>query len=260
MTFKKTAKQARIKILAMIYQAQTSHIGSNLSIIDVMTVLYEKAKISKKDWDNRDRIVLSKGWAAASLYYCMYRKGLLTQEDLDSYCKFGSKFIGLAEPVAPGIEAAGGSMGHGVPMALGMALAAKRSGAKWKVYDIMSDGELDCGTTWESAMIASHHKLDNFTIIIDYNKFQAMDRKNSVLNVEPLSEKWWAFGWHPIEIDGHDYNSIEIALDLEITDRPKVIIAHTIKGKGVSFMEDKLEWHYRNVDQKSYELAMKELN
>jgi transketolase len=256
MNYNQIAKNARIAVLEMIHKAQTSHIGSNLSVIDIMAVLYNK--INLEDWENRDRVILSKGWAAASLYYFLFTRGLLTEDDLQSYCMPGSEFIGLAEPVAPGIEFAGGSMGHGLPAGVGMALAAKRMGKDWKTYVIMSDGEQAIGTTWESALIAAHHGLDNLTVIIDYNKWQAMGATNDVLNIDPLGKKWDAFGWTPIRISGHDYKEIETALDYESL-TPKVIIADTIKGKGVSFMEDRLEYHYKNVSDAELELALKQL-
>ncbi len=242
------AKAARLKILDLVYRAQTSHIGSNFSVIDILTVLYEQAHITKEDWDNRDRIILSKGWAAASLYYFLHRKGLLTEEDLRSYCQPGSKFIGLAEPVADGIEFAGGSMGHGLPAGVGMALAAKKLKKDYKVYVVMSDGELQCGTTWESFLLIRQHKLDNLKVLVDVNGWQAMGRTKDILQV-------------PLEIfdgeylDGHDYRDIEQALD---GDKNFLFFA-TIKGKGVSIFEDKLIWHYKNIDAESYRKALHEL-
>jgi transketolase len=259
MNYTEISKNARVAVLKMIHKAQTSHIGSNLSVIDIMTVLYNKINLSKQDWENRDRVILSKGWAAASLYYFLYTKELLTNEDLNSYCEPGSKFIGLAEPVAPGIEFAGGSMGHGLPAGVGMALAGKRLGKAYETYVIMSDGEQAIGTTWESALIAAHNKLDNLTVIIDYNKFQAMGRTSDIVGIEPLAKKWEAFGWEVYEINGHQYGEIEFALDGVHGSRPKVIIAHTIKGKGVSFMEDKLLYHYKNISDEELEMAVKEL-
>lgn len=259
MNYPTIANSARKKVLEMIHKAQTSHIGSNFSVIDILTILYDQANIKKEDWENRDRIILSKGWAAASLYYFLFKKGLLTRADLESYCQPDSKFIGLAEPVAPGIEFAGGSMGHGFPAGVGMALAAKRLGLEWATYVVMSDGEMDSGTTWESAMIAAHHKLDNLTVIIDNNGWQAMGRTKEVLDLNYLDKKWDAFGWEVYVIDGHKFGEINYALTGPFGTRPKVIIANTIKGKGVSFMEDKLEWHYKNVDDKIYKLAMEEL-
>jgi transketolase len=258
MNYNEISKNARLEVLKMIHKAQTSHIGSNLSVIDILTVLYNH--INLQDWENRDRVVLSKGWAAASLYYFLFTKGLLTQEDLDSYCEPGSAFIGLAEPVAKGIEFAGGSMGHGLPAGVGMALAAKRLNNGSKTYVIMSDGELAIGTTWESALIAAHHKLDNLTVIIDYNKWQAMGAIEDVLGVEPLADKWKAFGFEVYTINGHMFGEIDFALRGVNGGRPKVIIANTIKGKGVSFMEDKLLYHYKNISDEEYALAVKEIN
>ncbi|MCH8986609.1 transketolase, partial [Patescibacteria group bacterium] len=157
-------------------------------------------------------------------------------------------------------EAAGGAMGHGLPMGLGMALGAKRAQENWKTYVLMSDGEMDSGTTWESALLAAHHELDNLTVIVDYNKWQALGRTNEVLNIEPLGDKWKAFGWEVLEIDGHDYKQIEKSLNHKPIKKPLIIIANTIKGKGVSEMEDKLEWHYRNIPDDVYERAMQELH
>lgn len=260
MSYSEISKSARLKVLELIYKAQTSHIGSNLSVIDILTVLYERANIKKEDWQNRDRVVLSKGWAAASLYYFLSRKGLLTQEELQTYCQPGSRLIGLAEPVAPGIEFAGGSMGHGLPASVGMALAAKIDKKAYKVYCVMSDGEMAIGTTWESALIAAHHKLDNLTVIVDYNKWQAMGATNEVLKIEPLKKKWQAFGWEVYEVDGHKFGELEFAFTGPHGGRPKMIIANTIKGKGVSFMEDKLMYHYKNISDEEYKNAVFELS
>lgn len=260
--YKKIAIDARKTVLGMIYKAQTSHIGSNLSCIDILAVLYMGVvqNLEKDLRQDRDRVILSKGWAAASLYYFLAEKGVIPREDLETYCMPGSKYIGLAEPVVRGVEAAGGAMGHGLPMGTGMALGAKRAGEQWHTYIVMSDGEMDSGTTWESALIASHHKLDNLTVIIDYNKWQAIGRTNEVLNLEPLKDKWKAFGWEVLEIDGHNYQEIENALKHRATGKPVAIIAHTTKGKGISEMEDKIEWHYRNIPEDVYNRAIEELN
>ena len=246
----------------MIYAAQTSHVGSCLSAIDILTVLYMGVvrNLDKNLKEDRDRVIASKGWAAASMYYFLAEKGVIPKEDLETYCKPGSKYIGLAEPYVRGIEAAGGAMGHGLPMGTGMAFGAKRAGEAWKTYVVMSDGEMDCGTTWECALIAAHHKLDNLTVIIDYNKWQAIGRTNEILNLEPLKDKWKAFGWEVLEIDGHNYRQIEDALRHEVKDKPLAVIAHTLKGKGVSEMEDKIEWHYRNIPEDVYKRAIEELN
>lgn len=251
------ALKARRKVMEMVHAAGTSHIGSNLSCIDILTVLFDKLNLDAEMRPDRDRFVLSKGWAAASLYYFLAEKGVIPKEDLETYCKPGSKYIGLAEPYVKGVEAAGGAMGHGFPMAVGMALAAKRGGESWKTYCLMSDGEVACGTTWESALIAAHHKLNNLKVIIDYNKWQAIGATDDVLRIAPL-ERNWPEGWVVIEVDGHDHSQIEQALESEPS-KPTLIIAHTVKGKGVSFMEDKLKFHYQNVTDEMYEMAMKEL-
>lgn len=254
--YKEIARQARIKVIELIWKAQTSHVGSNLSAIDILTVLFEKADL------NKDKIILSKGWAAASLYYFLWKKGRITEKELDSYCRPGSKFIGLAEPIIPDIPAAGGSMGFGLPFGIGFALAKKLKKEKGEIYVLMSDGEMQCGTTWESAMIANHHKLNNLCVLIDYNKFQAMGETNKILNIEPLKDKWKSFGWQVREIDGHNFRKIEKALisPPPSKTKPLVIIAHTIKGKGVSFMEGQNLYHYKNLSKEEYDRALKELN
>ncbi|OGZ08774.1 MAG: hypothetical protein A3D65_03175 [Candidatus Lloydbacteria bacterium RIFCSPHIGHO2_02_FULL_50_13] len=261
--YQKLATRARRRVLGMIHSAQTSHIGSNLSCIDILAVLYGKiANVDSELREDRDRILFSKGWAAAAAYFFLAEKGIIPEKSLETYCKPGSALIGLVERSVRGIEAGTGSMGHGLPLGVGMALGAKRSGELWKTYVLLSDGEMNCGTTWESALIASHHKLDNLFAIIDYNKWQAIGRTNEVLNLEPLGDKWRAFGWEVREIDGHDFVAIENALSMPPSSAgvPVVVIAHTIKGKGVSFMEDKLIYHYKSVSNEEYELALKELS
>ena len=261
--YKKIANNARKKVLEMIHLAGTSHIGSNFSCMDVLAVLFSKLNLDKNLKEDRDRFILSKGWAAASLYYFLSEKGVIPKEDLETYCRADSKYIGLAEPDVRGVEVAGGAMGHGLPMGLGMALGAKLSGEKWQTYVLMSDGELDCGTTWECAALAPQHALNNLTVIVDCNDFQAMGETKAVLNIEPLADKWKAFNWDVVEINGHDYKQIEDAINAsfkETRKKPLVIIARTIKGKGVSFFERKLEWHYKNIDQENYIKALTELN
>ncbi|KKP32818.1 MAG: hypothetical protein A2312_00100 [Candidatus Staskawiczbacteria bacterium RIFOXYB2_FULL_32_9] len=268
--YAKIANNARKKVLEMVHKAGTSHIGSNFSCIDIMAVLFSRINLDKNLKENRDRFILSKGWVAASLYYFLAEKGIIPKNDLDTYCIGNSKYIGLAEPEIRGVEMSGGSMGHGLPFALGSAIASKlskenlpRQQAGWKTYVLMSDGELNCGTTWESAMLASQHKLNNLIVIIDNNGFQAMGKTKEVIDLEPLAEKWKAFGWNVAKIDGHNYTEIEKALNGDFTankEKPSVIIAKTTKGKGVSFFENKLEWHYKNVDLENYQKALAELN
>ncbi len=260
--YKEIALEARKAVLRLIYQAQTSHIGSNFSAIDILTVLYSIANIDKDLKEDRDRIVISKGWVAASVYYFLAKKGIIPKEDLEIYCKDDSKYIGLVEPGVRGIEAAGGSMGFGLPFGAGFALAKKVKKEKGKVFVLMSDGEMQTGTTWESALIASHHKLDNLFVIVDANELQAMGKVKEILGIEPLKDKWKAFGWEVREIDGHNFEEIEKSLTLSPLheEKPMVIIARTIKGKGVRFMEGDNIWHYKAPSEEEYQRALKELN
>lgn len=247
--YKQIALEVRRKAIQMIHGAQTSHIASNYSVTDLAVVLYEN--LSPKD-----RVVWSKGWAAATTYILLARHGIIPESDLDIFPE--SPYLNLVETGVKGVETSGGSMGHGLPVSLGIALGQKKAGNAGMVYCIMSDGEMNEGTTWESAMIASHHKLDNLTVLVDRNKWQAMGRTEDVLNLEPLEKRWKAFGWDAARIDGHDYQAIEKAI-LKSSSRPKVIICETIKGKGVSFMEDSLVFHYKYVDDETYKKAMEEL-
>jgi transketolase len=252
--YKKTADEARKAVLEMIYKAQTSHIGSNFSCIDLLTVIFEKSDLDK------DKIILSKGWAAASLYYFLHKRGRITKEELNSYCQPGSKFIGLAEPIMPEIPAAGGSMGFGLPFGVGFALAKKIKKEEGKIFVLMSDGEMEVGTTWESALIANQHKLNNLCVIVDFNRFQAMGRVKEILDIDPLKDKWKAFGWKALEIDGHNFEETEKSLDnLGSEEKPMAIIARTIKGKGVSFMENENIYHYKAPSEEEYQKALKEL-
>jgi len=259
--YKRISNEVRKKVLEMIYRAQTSHIGSNFSCIDILTVIFEKANLDRNLKEDRDRIVVSKGWVAAAMYVFLARKGIIPEKDLDTYCQEGSRYIGLAEPNVRGVEAAGGSMGFGLPFGVGFALAKKIKKEAGRVFVVMSDGEMDCGTTWESALIAAHNKLDNLLVIIDANGLQAMGRTEEVLNIEPLRNKWETFGWEAREIDGHNFEQIEKALSVPIAQsgKPLVVIARTIKGKGVSFMENNNLYHYKAPSEQEYQKALEEL-
>ena len=248
------AKEARLKVLDLIYQAQTSHIGSNFSCIDILTVLFEKINL------DREKFVLSKGWVAASLYYFLWLKGRITEEELNSFCKEGSKFIGLAEPITPDITIAGGSMGLGLPGAVGLALAKKIKKEEGKVYVLMSDGEMQIGTTWESALIASHHGLDNLVVIVDNNGLQAMGKTDDILTLDSLKNKWRSFNWCSTSVSGHSFEQLTHALDKPDThSEPYIIIANTVKGKGVSFMENNNLYHYKGLSEEEYMDAKQEL-
>ena len=260
--YKKLALETRRTVLRLIYQGQSSHIGSNFSCVDILTVLYNIANVDKDLKEDRDRIMISKGWVAATVYTLLAGKGIIPKEDLETYYKDGSKYIGLLEPYVRGIEAAGGSMGFGMPFGIGFAIAKKIKKEKGRAFVLMSDGEIAIGTTWESALIAAHHKLDNLCVIVDMNGLQAMGKVEDVLNIEPLKNKWESFGWEVREIDGHNYKEIEKALVSPPIrqGKPVVIIAKTIKGKGVSFMEGNNLYHYKMLSDDEYQRASKELN
>lgn len=265
MNYNKISNNIRKKILKMIFNSQSSHIGSALSCVDILTVLYTKIlSINPQDphAENRDRFILSKGHAASALYATLAQRGFFPKEILDTYCQNGGRLPGhSSRGYVPGVEASAGSLGHGLAIGAGMALAAKRDDKKNRIFVLISDGECDEGSVWETAMFASHNKLDNLTAIIDYNKLQAFGKTNEVLNLEPLQEKWLSFGWQTQEINGHNFVEIEKTL-LKIpfkSNTPSLIIAHTVKGKGISFMENKLEWHYKSPNKEEYLLALQEL-
>jgi transketolase len=245
------ASKLRFRIVRTSHLSGTPHLGSCLSCLDLLTYLYWNVlRIDTRDPANvdRDRFILSKGHAAPALFQVLAERGFFSVDDLENYGEDGSMFG--EHPPTPshlgGIEAATGSLGHGLPMALGMALAARITARPYRVYAILSDGECNEGSVWEAALLAAAQKVSNLTIAIDYNKWQATGRSNEVLGLAPLAEKWRAFGWCVTEIDGHDFASIDQAMTANAHDpRPKAIIANTIKGRGVSFMEDDNNWHYR---------------
>ena len=264
--YKEIATDARIAALKLIYNAQTSHLASCFSVADILAVLFEKADLKK------DKIILSCGWKAAIFYHFLANKGFFTHKELEeNYCKDGSLYIGLVEPSVNGIEYSGGSMGHGLPAAVGYALSKKLKGEEGTVYCLMSDGELAIGTTWESALIAAHHKLDNLKVIIDYNFLQAMGRTKEILDIgnaysdwdqfgTTLNQKFVSFGWNVMAVDGHKFNSIEQSVDFGFGEgMPCVAIVKTTKGKGVSFMEGENQWHYRAPNKDEFDKALEEL-
>ncbi len=248
--YKKIATEVRRKALDMIHKAQTSHIASNYSVTDLAVVLYENLK-------KEDRVVWSKGWAAATTYILLSRQGKFPEKDLSLFPK--KPYQNLVEVGVEGVETTGGSMGHGLPVAIGIALGQKKLGVKGQVFCIMSDGEMNEGTTWESVMIATHQNLENLTVLVDRNTWQAMGRTEDILKLEPLEEKWKVWGWDTLRVNGHNFTAIEKALKVPHKG-PKVIICDTIKGKGVSFMEDSLVFHYKYVDDDIYKRAVKELS
>lgn len=263
--YQKISKEIRKEVLLMHFLSQKAHLGSALSCVDILTVLYFKImKTNPKNpfSQNRDRFILSKSHAVSALYASLALKGFFPKNILQTFCQDNSKLPAHATRNSVfGIEVSTGSLGHGLPMGCGMALAGKKDSKKHKIFVLMSDGECDEGSNWEAALFASHHKLDNLIAIIDYNKLQAFGKTNEVLNLEPLKDKWKSFGWQVIEIDGHNHTQIENALKILPfkKDKPNLLIAHTKKGFGVSFLENKLESHYKSLDENLFNLAIKEL-
>lgn len=259
------ASKIREKTLDIIHKTKSPHIGPSFSMVEILIGLYFRTlNNSPSDALNpdRDRFILSKGHACAALYSILFEKGFLSEADLDGFAVNG----GVLEQhpnrdIRKGIEASTGSLGHGLSMGAGMALAGKRDKKDYKAFVLLGDGELNEGSTWEAIMFAAHHGLDNLVAIVDCNKIQALGHAKDIINLEPLGQRWSAFDWAVKEIDGHDFNQIIEALDTIpfVAGKPSVIIAHTVKGKGVSFMEDELLWHYRAPDDEEYERALREL-
>ena len=256
------ARKVRIHAVKMVNKGGSSHIGSVLSIVDILAVLYGRVmqyRSNEPKWVNRDRFILSKGHAGAGVYAVLAECGFFNIAELDKHYQDGSIFSGhVSHKGVPGVELSTGSLGHGLPVASGMALAAKIDKKSHKIFVVMSDGELDEGSNWEAFMFASHHELSNLTAIIDRNKLQSMKTTEETLSLEPLRDKLIAFGWNVIEVDGHNHDELFSAIDSD-TKKPKVIIANTIKGKGVSFMENEIAWHYRTPSGELFDQAMKEL-
>ena len=261
------ARELRKRIVKTSSNAKIPHLGSCLSCIDLLVYLYwNELSIDPKNPNEliRDRFVLSKGHGAPALFQVLGEKGFFPLAFLDSFGKAGSLFH--EHPPTPslvkGVEAATGSLGHGLPMALGMALAAKIRKLSYRTYSIVSDGECNEGSIWESAMLASSNSISSLTVIVDYNKWQATGRSSEILSLEPLASKWDSFGWHVKEIDGHSFSQMQSVLEecRNETNKPSAVIAHTIKGKGVSFMEDDNNWHYRTPNQSELKKALEELD
>ena len=259
------AKRLRAQALRMVHRARSPHIGSNLSIADILAVLYNgilQVDPKRPDWPERDRFILSKGHACAIVYAVLVEQGFFPKEWLETFCQDGGKLWGhICSQDTPGVEVSSGSLGHGLPIGCGIALAGKRNGQNYRVFVLLSDGECDEGANWEAALFAPQHHLDNLIAIVDYNKIQCFGRTKEVLDLEPFSEKWRTFGWAVCEIDGHNVDEIEAAM-LKIPlepEKPSCIIAHTIKGKGISFMENRLAWHYLPPNDDELRKALLEL-
>ncbi len=262
--YQEISREIRRSILLQHFLSKESHVGSALSCADILTVLYFgflKVTPKKPQAPGRDRFILSKGHAVAALYAILAEKGFFPKKMLETFCQNDSLLPGHStKGFTPGVEVSTGGLGHGLPMGIGMALAAKQDNKKFKVVVLMSDGECNEGTTWESALFAAHHQLDNLTVIIDYNGQQGLGESEKIMKNKPFLQKWKAFGWKATQINGHNYHQIEKALTSMGIKRPRVIIAKTKKGKGISFMEkDPLTWHYKNPNQEQYHSALKEL-
>jgi transketolase len=249
----------------MIHRAKSSHAGSALSMIDLLVVLYNnilRVDPAQLDWPERDRFILSKGHASAGLYAVLSARGFFPASWLEDFYLDGSRLAGHAtHDGVPGVEVSTGALGHGLSIGCGMALTGKRDGNRHRVFVLLSDGECDEGSTWEAALFAPHHQLDNLIAIVDYNKIQSLGTVKEVLGLEPLGKKWEAFGWAVREVDGHDFYQIEDAFEHIPREprKPTCIIAHTVKGKGVDFMENRLLWHYRSPDDEELNMALAQL-
>ena len=258
------ARQIRRLIIQMLAKAGSGHPGGSLSSTDLITCLYFKVmRHNPKDlhWLERDRFHMSKGHCCPALYAALSECGYFPSEHLWTLRKLGSILQGHPDRRTPGVEVASGSLGQGLSVALGMSLAAKIDKRDYRVYCLMGDGETQEGNIWEAAMASSHYKCDNLCAILDYNGFQIDGCTKEIMNLEPVAGKWQSFGWHTIEINGHNIQEILKAFDeaQSIKAKPSIIIAHTIKGKGVSFMENVLDFHGRAPTKEEAEIALKEL-
>jgi transketolase len=262
---KKIASTIRRRVIELSHSAGTPHLGSSLSCIDILTTLYWsilKLDPQQPDHPDRDRFILSKGHAALALYVTLAERGFFAQDVLETYnCDGGCLAEHPGPACVPGVEAATGSLGHGLPLGIGMALAARLKKSPARVFVLLGDGECNEGSVWEAAMMAPAHDLGHLAIIVDYNKWQATARSNETLSLAPLAAKWRAFGWQTCEVDGHDIDQLFSALHPVPTasGKPLAVIAHTIKGRGVSFMEDDNNWHYRIPSAEEVRQAAQEL-
>ena len=261
----KKAYELREKVLNIVYRGKTGHIGGDLSVMDILTVLYyDVMRIGPESHldQDRDRFVLSKGHTADALYCVLADRGFFPEEELDTFCRFGTRLIGHPNRKVPGVEANSGSLGHGLSVCVGMALAGKMDRRDYRVYTVMGDGEIAEGSVWEAAMSAAQYHLDNLCAVVDRNGLQISGTTDEVMSSAPLEEKWQSFGWNVISLkDGNDIPQIQRAFDeaAACAGKPTVILADTVKGKGVSFMENNVKWHHKIPSDEEYRRALKEL-
>lgn len=259
------AKKVRVHALRMTSAGGSSHIGAVLSMADIVAVLYGavlRVDAQAPAWPERDRFILSKGHAGVGVYAVLAERGFMPVEKLHTHYRDGSDLSGhVSHKGIPGVELSTGSLGHGLSVGVGMALGAKRDGRSHRVFVLLSDGECDEGSVWEAVLFAAHHKLANLVAIVDYNKIQSLAPVAETIGLEPFADKWRAFGWSVVEVDGHDHVALHTALsEIPVAlGRPTVVLAHTIKGKGVSFMEHTVLWHYRTAKGEELERALAEL-
>lgn len=259
LTLEQNATIIRRSIIDLANRSGSPHVGSCLSCADILAALYF-SELKIDPWDERDIFILSKGHAAMALYATLHARGILTEEELDGYYRNdGTLPAHLDRFRGKGVEVSSGSLGHGFNMGIGIAFGLKKQASSRRVFAIIGDGESQEGSIWEGAMFAPKLGVDNFTAIIDHNNLQGYGRPTELCEYYPISKKWEAFGWHAIEIDGHDFTALEQAFAVKCGGRPKIIIARTIKGKGVSFMEDQLIWHYFIVTDEHRKQALDEL-
>jgi transketolase len=255
--------QYRRRILTYIAKAGAGHTGGSLSCTDILNVLYNRIlNVSPENFrdKNRNRYVQSKGHSVEALYVVLSDKGFFPEAELENLCRYGSHFVGHPTRKVPGVEQNTGALGHGLPLCVGMAIAGKRAGASFRVFTLLGDGELAEGSNWEAAMTAAHYELDNLTAIVDHNTLQITGRTRDVLSNEPLDEKFKAFGWAVRRVDGHDFDALSGALSAPLAiGRPGCVIANTVKGRGVSFMEDVGKWHHGVPNDKELTQAIAEL-
>ena len=258
------ARSIRCDVLRMTSAGRSSHVGSCLSSADIVATLFRRVlrhdPSSPVDAD-RDRLILSKGHAGAILYAALAEAGYFPRRVLESHYQNGSVLSGhVSHRNVPGVEVSTGSLGHGLSIGVGLALESKRRELGFRTYVVLSDGECDEGSVWEAAMFAAHHRLSQLVAIVDYNKLQSLGPVSETIGLEPFAEKWRAFGWECFEVDGHDHVALIESLEQQSGERPRCLLAHTVKGKGVSFMENRVEWHYKHANPEELALALAELN
>lgn len=262
---KEMAKLYRREILELTYTAKCGHPGGSLSSVEILIALYAykmNHRPNQPKWEDRDRLIISKGHVTPVVYVALANQGYFSKNEYKLYRKFGGILQGHVHPKVPGVEFGTGSLGHGLSVTNGIALGARLQKKSFKVYCLLGDGELQEGSVWEAAMFASHHKLDNVCAIVDYNHVQENGPTNEIKNLEPLAKKWESFGWHVVECNGHDFGELFRTFDAfgTIKNKPFVVIAHTIKGEGVSYMKNSAKWHGKAPNEEQLKTALSEID